>query len=110
MKKFFVFCSFCFILNVYCHNPLITMNNTESNDDLSLFDAEQNIMMLEDGLDDWHEKYVRYYVDPRFRILTVSSIFDQKDLEGGGFIFYALSNIFSLIIHLFFIKLLIICF
>lgn len=59
---------------------------------LALFNQNQTMISLEDGLDEWHEQNVRYYVDPRYRILTVSSLFNKKDLEEGGFVFYAFSN------------------
>lgn len=57
--------------------------------DLALFDPNQTIMTLEDGLDEWHEKYMRIHLDPRHRILEVSSGFTQDQLRGGGWVIYA---------------------
>ena len=89
LRLFFtIFISSSFISTLSSH--VISNNNTY--DDLALFDPNQTLMFLEDGLDEWHEKYVRYHIDPRYRILAVSSVFDQSSLEGGGFVFYAFSK------------------
>ena len=90
LRLFLIFLIFFNLLSVFSSHVI---SQNDSYDDLALYDINQTIFTLEDGLDEWHEKNVRYYVDPRYRILAVSSVFDQDTLKGGGFVFYAFSKI-----------------
>jgi len=74
-----------------CGAHIFSPNN--SYESLALFDTNETLMSLEDGLDEWHEKFIKPHVDPRFRILTVSSVFTKDDLQGGGWVLYACSKI-----------------
>lgn len=75
----------------FCHSHSFTSNISDY-DGLAIFDANETLMSLEDGLDEWHEKFIKPHVDPTRRILTASSGFTDSDLKAGGWVVYAFST------------------
>ena len=85
-----------FLISIICLTWLCSSHNLTSNiskyDDLALFDPNQTLMNLEDGLDEWHEKFIMPHFDPTRRILVASSAFSDSDLKAGGWVVYAFST------------------
>ena len=93
-KNVFFFILQLFLVSSQISDRGVSLNYTcvEQIEELAPFDHERRVLALENGLDEWHEKYMKYYSDRRYRILTANSIFTQDALEGGGFLFYIQSN------------------